>query len=148
MEGTIIGIFAIAKDITNLKKTAIELAESELKFSSIVDEAFIGVYIVQEDGKISYGNEKFYEMLGIVYSTTGVNFRDYVHPEDIPGLNALGKVLMNGETGMTHTYRMIRKDGTILDVESHSAKVYLQNKPHMVGYSSRYYRTQKSRGVK
>ena len=41
-----------------------------------------------------------------------MNFREYVHPEDIPDLNALGKVLMNGETGMTHTYRMIKKDGT------------------------------------
>ncbi len=132
-EGKVVGVFGIAKDITHLKKSAIELAESELKFSSIVDEALVGVYIVREDGKVSYGNEKFYEMLGIGDSRRGVIFREYVHPEDIPDLNALGKVLMNGETGMTHTYRMIKKDGTILDVESHSTKVFLQNKPHMVG---------------
>ena len=71
-------------------------------------------------------------MLGIVDSRTEVNFRDYVHPEDMPNLNSLGKLLINGETGMTHTYRIIKKDGTVLDIESHSKKVYLQNKPHMV----------------
>ena len=71
--------------------------------------------------------------LGIEDSRTEVNFRDYVHPEDMSNLNSLGNVLINGEKGMTHTYRMIKKDGTVLDVESHSAKIYLQNKPHIVG---------------
>ena len=62
-----------------------------------------------------------------------MNFRDYVHPEDMPHLNSLGELLINGEKGMTHTYRMIKKDGTVFDIESHSKKIYLQNKPHMVG---------------
>ena len=30
-------------------------------------------------------------------------------------------------------FRIIKKDGTVLDIESHSKKVYLQNKPHIVG---------------
>ena len=59
----VFGVFAIAKDITDKKKSEKKLAESELKFSSIVEEALIGVYIVQVDGKIIYGNKKFYEML-------------------------------------------------------------------------------------
>ena len=87
----VIGIFGIAKDITDIKKSAMVLAELELKFSSIVEEALIGVYIVQEDGKVSYGNTKFYEILGIVDSRTEVNFRDYIHPEDMSDLNSLGK---------------------------------------------------------
>ena len=131
-EERVIGIFGIAKDITDIQKSALDLAEFELKFSSIVEEAIIGVYMVQEDGRVSYGNAKFYEMLGIVDRRTEVNFRDYVHPEDMPQLEALGKFLINGETGMTHTFRIIKKDGTVLDIESHSKKVYLQNKPHMV----------------
>ena len=64
-EDKVIGVFGIAKDITEIKKTEMKLAESELKFNSIVEEALIGVYIVQEDGKVSYGNKKFYEILGI-----------------------------------------------------------------------------------
>jgi len=132
VEEKVMGVFGIAKDITDIKKSALDLAEFELKFGSIVEEAIIGVYIVQEDGKVSYGNKKFYEILGIEDNRRKVNFQDYIHPEDLSDLISLGKRLVNGETGMTHTYRIIKKDGTVLDIESHSKKIYLQNKPHMV----------------
>lgn len=132
-EEKVIGVFGIAKDITIIKKSAMELAESELKFSSIVEEAVIGVYIVQEDGKVIYGNKKFYEILGISDMTIQVNIRDYVHPEDMLKLDSISKLLVNGETGKFFIHRIIKQDGTILDIESHSKKIYLQNKPHIVG---------------
>lgn len=132
-EGKAIGIFGIAKDITDMQKTTIELAESELRFDSIVEEALVGVYIVQEDGKVLYGNEKFYEILGIENRRTEVNFQDFVHPEDIDKLNDIGKLLINGEAGISHTYRILKEDGTVLDIESRSKKVYFKNKPHMTG---------------
>ncbi|MEH7180171.1 sensor domain-containing protein [Neobacillus vireti] len=132
-ENKVIGIFVIAKDITTIKKSAIQLAESELKFTSIVEEALFGVYIVQEDGKVSYGNKKFYEIVGITDSRTEVNFRDYVHPEDLPNVDSLGEVLMNSSNGITHAYRIIRKNGSVLHIESHAAKIYLENKPYIVG---------------
>jgi diguanylate cyclase (GGDEF)-like protein/PAS domain S-box-containing protein len=132
-EEKVIGIFAIAKDYTDIKKTEMALAESELKFSSIAEGTLIGVYIVQEDGKVIHGNAKFYEMLGIVESKSGVNLSEYVHPEDMSKLNSLGNLLINGETGITHNFRMIKKDGTVLNVKGHSKKVYFQNKPQIVG---------------
>jgi diguanylate cyclase (GGDEF)-like protein/PAS domain S-box-containing protein len=128
----VIGVFVIAKDITDIKKSEMELAESELKFSSIIDEALFGVYIVQEDGKVSYGNKKFYDILGITDRTTEINFRDYVYPEDLSDLDSLGDILSNGKEGITLTYKIIRNDGTILDIESHLAKVPLHGKPHLV----------------
>jgi len=131
-EEAVIGIFGIAKDITDIQISEMELTESELKFSSIVEEALVGVYIIQEDGKVLYGNTKFFHVLG-VDSKAEVNFRDYVHPEDISYFNSLGKVLINGEAGITHTFRMIKIDGTVLDIELHSKKVYFRNKPHVVG---------------
>lgn len=88
-----------------------ELAESELKFTSIADEALIGVYILQKDGKVTYGNKNFYEMLGITDSRTEVNFRDYIHPEDMPKVDSLSQLLISSDEGMTHYYRIIKKDG-------------------------------------
>ena len=132
-EDRVIGVFGIAKDITLIKESAIELAESELKFSSIVEEAIIGVYIVQEDGQVLYGNKKFYEILGITDMTIEVDIRDYVHPEDIPKLDSINKLLVHGEAGKIYTHRIIKQDGTVLDIESHSKKIHLQNKPHLVG---------------
>ena len=41
---------------------------------------------------------------------------------------------MNGEDGKDHSFRLIRKDGTLIDVEAHSKKVYLQNnQPTVIG---------------
>ncbi|OCA85958.1 hypothetical protein A8F94_14015 [Bacillus sp. FJAT-27225] len=130
-EEKVIGIFGIAKDITDIHESARMLAESELKFSSIVEEALAGIYIVSEDGTVSYGNKRFHEMLGIAEGTK-VIFQDYVHPDDLSDLISLSRELMNGERGRTHTFRIIRNDGAILEIESHSKKIYLQEKPFMV----------------
>ncbi|WP_053600495.1 EAL domain-containing protein [Bacillus sp. FJAT-18017] len=131
-EEKVVGIFGIAKDITDIQESARVLAESELKFSSIVEEALAGIYIVSEDGNVSYGNKRFYEILGIAEGRTKVIFHDYVHPDDLSDLISLGKELINGESGRTHTFRIIRNDGAILDIESHSKKIYLQGKPFIV----------------
>lgn len=129
----IMGIFVTAKDNTNLIKTEKKLAECELKFSSIVDEALTGVYIVNEDGKVTYGNKAFYNLLGIENHRSTINFRDYVHPEDIPHLNDVSNSLTHAEKGLTHSFRMHRKDGAVIYVESHAQIITLQHKPHIVG---------------
>lgn len=132
-EDKVIGFFALAKDITDLKKSENELEESKLTFSSIADGALMGVYIVQEDGKVVYGNKKFYQMLGISEHQTAVNFHEYVHPEDLSALLSRRKVLINEDKGLIHTFRMMKEDNTVLDIESHSKMIFLQNKPHIVG---------------
>ncbi|MCU9599694.1 PAS domain-containing protein [Pallidibacillus thermolactis] len=129
----IMGIFVTAKDNTNLIKTEKMLAECELKFSSIVDEALTGVYIVNENGKVTYGNKAFYNILGIENHHSTINFRDYVHPEDIPHLNDVSNSLTHAEKGLTHSFRMHRKDGAVIYVESHAQIITLQHKPHIVG---------------
>ena len=63
-EGKVIGVFGVAKDITNRQLIEQSLKDSELKFKSIVEGAFIGVYIFEEDGQVSYGNRQFYQLLG------------------------------------------------------------------------------------
>ena len=41
---------------------------------------------------------------------------------------------MNGEEGVKHSFRMIRKDGILIDIEAHSKKIYLQdNQPTVIG---------------
>ncbi len=107
--------------------------QTEIKFSSIVEEAFIGVYIIEQDGQISYGNRKFYQILGTEF-TEEVNFWDYIHPDDQHSQKSILDHLINGEDGVDHSFRVIRKDGTLIDIEAHSKKVYLQNnRPTVIG---------------
>ncbi|MBB6447610.1 EAL domain-containing protein [Bacillus benzoevorans] len=124
--GKVIGVFGVAKDITKRQLIEQSLQDSELKFRSIVEGAFIGVYIFTENGQVSYGNRQFYKLLGLE-NTEEVNFWDCIHPEDLPAQKAALDRLMNGKDGVDHSFRLLRKDGSIIFVEAHSKKVYLQN---------------------
>ena len=125
-DGKTIGVFVIAKDITEMKKTEIELNQTEKIFSSIVEQAFIGVYFIEQGGLIRYGNHQIYKILGTDFSKD-LNFWDYVHPKDLQSQQFILDHLINGEDGVDHSFRIIKKDGTIIDVEAHSKKVYLEN---------------------
>ena len=111
----------------------VELNQTELKFKSIVEGAFIGVFIIEQNGQISYGNPKFYQILGSEV-TEKLNIWDYIHPDDQPSQKSIFDHLINGEDGVDHSFRMIRKDGVLIDIEAHSKKVYLQNiRPTIIG---------------
>lgn len=126
-DNKVIGVFGIIQDLTDIKEYEQELYESELKFKSIADGALIGIYIVREDGLVTYANKKFYDILGLPEGKSDVIFRDYVHEDFRAEINKIGEALIDGEEGMTHSYRMVRADGKVIDVESHSTKIELQN---------------------
>lgn len=132
-EGRVIGIFGIAKDLTSVRHTENELAESELKFSSIADDALVGIFIVQEDGIVSYGNKKLYQLLGIEEPSTPINLMDFIHAADKQEIERIWKMLLYGSKGQSHYYRLVKKDGTITEVESHATKINLHGKLHFVG---------------
>jgi diguanylate cyclase (GGDEF)-like protein/PAS domain S-box-containing protein len=132
-DGKVIGVFVISTDITETKRIEVELNQTELKFRSLVEQAFIGVYILEQDGKVSYGNPKFYQIVGSE-PTKEINIWNYIHRDDQRSQKSIFDHLINGENGVDHSFRMIRKDGTLIDIEAHSKKVYLQeNRPTVIG---------------
>ncbi len=58
------GIIVILRDITDFKCTRFALAESENKFSTLVQESPYGISIIDSFGKYKYLNRKFIEMFG------------------------------------------------------------------------------------
>jgi len=93
-EDKVIGTFLIAKDLTKVKKFEMELANSELKFNSIADDALVGIYILGEDSKVTYGNKRFFEIIGVSDPTEEVMMIDHIHPEDSDRLTAMSDTLM------------------------------------------------------
>ena len=73
------------------------LRESELKYATLVEDALIGVYIIQ-DGKIEFANEKFADIYG--YSKEeliGMDSLKLVHPDDRPLVKKLREKRLRGE---------------------------------------------------
>ncbi|MEH7121867.1 EAL domain-containing protein [Bacillus sp. JJ1773] len=130
--GKVVGVSGIAKDITEEKETAIELIESELKFRSLVEEALVGVYIIQ-NGKLIYGNPRLHHLLGTAISSNALDVMEYIHSEDQAEMNSVFNQLIDGKKGIDHTFRIISKDGSIIDIEAHSKRIYYHDQSTIIG---------------
>jgi len=130
VNGHIIGVGGITKDITAEKEIEHELMESELKFRSIVEEAFVGVYIIQ-DGKFIYGNPRLFSLLGT--KNPFERYREFVHPDDLQNLRQIVNRLAEGKPGIDHTFRVINTKGDIIEVEAHTKKIFYQDQPTILG---------------
>ena len=117
--GTVLGVFAAARDISEQRKTLENLYESEARFSSTFKDAPIGMALVSLDGRITKVNQTFSLMLG--YSKEELQEKSYqeiTHPEDLKAdldnVNALFE-------GRIETYllekRYIHRDGNAIWVE-------------------------------
>jgi PAS domain S-box-containing protein len=88
------------------------LKESEEKYSTLVEDALIGVYI-NRDGKIDFANDKFAAIYG--YSKNeliGMDSTILVHPEDRPMVKELREKRLRGETVPSeYEIRGLKKNG-------------------------------------
>lgn len=71
------------RDITDLHNTAKELEHSEEFYRTILDKAYDGVNIVDEDGTFKYMSPSVQRILGFdVEDYIGKSIYDFVHPKD------------------------------------------------------------------
>ncbi|NPU84972.1 MAG: diguanylate cyclase [Syntrophaceae bacterium] len=119
----------------NLMKSEEALRRSEEQFRSLAEESVVGVLVMQ-DNRIRYANHHLIEMFG--YPPDEVINRmspsDIIVPEDLPTLEGNIRRRLAGDRSITHTpYRAMRKDGTVLSVEVHSAMISYQGRPAIMG---------------
>jgi PAS domain S-box-containing protein len=83
-DGSIMGTFGFARDITERKKSDAFLQESEARFRSVFEDSAIGMVLVRSDHSLAKVNQAFCQMLG--YSEgelQGRYFIDITHPDDV-----------------------------------------------------------------
>lgn len=112
-------VMSVYKDITERKTTERKLIEAESRYRRLVESALVGVYLFQ-DGRLIYVNPYLERLLG--YTTKelyNMNYVDIVYPEDRSLL--VGTIQSEGESSNILQFRVIKKDGSIINVEIHSA---------------------------
>ncbi|MFC9711392.1 PAS domain S-box protein [Paenibacillus sp. NPDC056933] len=86
----IVGIYGIARDVTEMVEVERKLQETQEKYQMLADHAQDLITTTSLDGKLLYVSPSVYPLLGYrPEEVTGRFLRDYCHPEDYPVLQEL-----------------------------------------------------------
>ncbi|MGC2424215.1 MAG: PAS domain S-box protein [Nitrospirota bacterium] len=120
-------------DITERKKTEEALRESESKFKKLADESVAGIWISQ-DWRLVYANPSMSEIVG--YTVRELLERetwfDLVHPEDLQKTMEAVAGVLPGKSAHIEL-RVVKKDGSVIDIESRSAYTLYNGRPAVMG---------------
>jgi diguanylate cyclase (GGDEF)-like protein/PAS domain S-box-containing protein len=109
------------------------LEASESRFRGLVNQSLVGISII-EDGRCTYANPKLAEMFG--YSVEGIqrlSIRDVIIEKNIPRVMEKLQQCFRGEMDRpSFHFQGLRKDGTVIELESHSSVMELSGKSVLI----------------
>ncbi|MEO8033239.1 MAG: PAS domain S-box protein [Acidobacteriota bacterium] len=124
----------VIRDVTESVRSRESLEQAETKFRTLVENALIGVYIIQR-ARLVYCNPELTRMLGsseaALLALTSV--LDLVAGEDRERLAAT--MTMAAESGRPHReiFRVHRGDGEVVEIEVHGAAIDYEGAPAILG---------------
>jgi PAS domain S-box-containing protein len=113
-----------SRDLTERKKVDAALAESELKYRMVVENAAEGI-VVAQNGFIRFVNPKILEITGYSESEMlSIPFAELIHLDDRDILRAHHMKRMQGDdTPHTNVFRTVHKNGNVKWVEQRSVPI-------------------------
>jgi len=110
------------------------IIDAEEKFRSLVENALVGIYILQDE-MYAYVNPKYEEIFGYKKGEMfGINAWDVVSPEHKAlVMENIRKRLDNEVKSIQYTFKALKKDGTLIDVEVKGSKMLYNGKLAVIG---------------
>jgi len=132
--GNVIAGIEVVRNITLRKKTEENLRRAEEQFRTLVEEALVGIYIYQ-DGFFPYVNPKAAEIFGYTQEEISSKPLDsLIAADSLPSSIENIRKLLGGEAERAHNFvSAIRKDGTIIEIETQSLRTEYKDKPAIMG---------------
>ncbi len=131
-------IFLVFTDITHQKELETATQQNKELYKSILRTSPDPIVLVDTLGKIFMLSPSAFQILG--YSLKehypyGMYFLNFIHPSDQSRAKQDLRELKNGTNTGPNEYRAVKRDGTIISIESHSEVIRDQNgKPDSILY--------------
>ena len=110
--GKLIGVSAVARDITERKRSERALRESEERFRVMADTAPVMIWTTDESGNHAFFNRFFLEFTGHTLAEELRNaWNDSIHPEDRQSCWNTLQAAQGKRKAYTVEYRFRRNDG-------------------------------------
>ena len=118
-------VLVLAEDVTEKKKAAADLRESEERYRLVSENPLLGVGWASLTGEILNLNETFCDMLGYsLEELKGMHYANITHPDDFEWETALFQKMHAGELDHYKVEkRYIRKNGQYIWVELNLSRV-------------------------
>jgi PAS domain S-box-containing protein len=134
--GNVVGVLGIARDITERKQLEQSLREAEAKFHGLAEQSLVGIYIIQND-KFCYASPGFAKLFGYP------SVKDLIHKMPVHALVAQDSrqlvsdninLHLTGKTPeLTYSFKGLRKDGRIIDIDVHGHTFEFNGQPAIIG---------------
>ena len=129
-----VGFHVIARDITERKRAEQALRESEERYRALYDRSLDCVFVLDFDGKFVDANQASLALLG--YDRTDIsslNIASLLDQRDLSkALQNIEEMIQTGFQKEITEYRLKRKDGGMVYVESQGSVIYRDGKPHSI----------------
>ncbi|MEI8005049.1 MAG: response regulator [Bacteroidota bacterium] len=102
-------------------------------FKTIAENSLVGMTIIQED-RIVFANSHIAQLLGInmseLLTSDPYNLTGFIHADDREVMNNRLETRLNeADAPNASTYRIVRKDGSVVHLESYSRLIKYKGKP-------------------
>jgi PAS domain S-box-containing protein len=112
-------IYAVAKEVTDLRRGQLALRESEQRYRALAETATDMIARHGFDGRVEYVSSGCRNVLGYSPSElVGIDPYELIHEEDAPAVRAFHEALLNGTERVRMVFRQRHKDGHDVWVES------------------------------
>jgi two-component system NtrC family sensor kinase len=128
------GISVFVRDITERKQTEEELQESQERYRALFDRSLDSVYVHDFEGNFLDANETALKSFGYERKDLpALNFASLLSQDQLPrALATLQELKDTGTQKQVSEFRVKRKDGSFMDVETIAAVIYHNGKPYAI----------------
>lgn len=117
-QGKVIRLFGTVQDVTETREAEAALHEAQERYQLVVEISPDAIVVLQE-GRIVFANPASLQLIAATDATqlVGKSMLDFLHPDYLPQAQKRLESLLRGEKQMPAEYKVVRLDGSVIDVE-------------------------------